>query len=91
MVGVGLTRRAEARVARSSPRFLPTSWSWLCCCWLLASRWRRLVPTGPRPPGPGGAPRWTNDLNPVGAVWWPLVCHRRAAGWASRSAGSRAS
>lgn len=34
---------------------------------------RRLRPSGPRRPGPGGAHHWTNDLDQVGAVWWPLV------------------
>jgi hypothetical protein len=34
---------------------------------------RKLRSAGPRPPGPGGAPYRTNDLDQAGAVWLPLV------------------
>jgi hypothetical protein len=35
---------------------------------------RRHRPAGSRPPGPGGAPRRTYDLDQAGVVWLPSVC-----------------
>jgi hypothetical protein len=59
LVLVGLRRLEERQNARSSPRFLPRAVLGLAG-W--ASRHAGLAPTGPRPPGQGGAPRGRTTL-----------------------------
>ena len=51
---------------------------------------RRRRPAGPRPGGPGGAPRRTYDLDHPGAVWLPSVCVGKQLGGHPGAPGSRA-
>jgi hypothetical protein len=56
--------------------------------WVRAFPSCRHRPAGPRPPGPGGAPYRTYDLDQAGVVWLPSVCGGKPEGGrpASRSA-----
>src|SRR6266542_3171517 len=70
LVAVGLSWYQRWLFTRSSPHFLPK----LRDARPSSATHRTPEATRPRPPGPGGAPRRTNDLAQADAVWLPPVC-----------------